>query len=637
MSSSFTRSGTREPRRLPAGWTLALAAAAAAGLWARVAGFGERGFAVDEYFFFLSAGSILEYGLPRLLDGGFYIQGLLPQYLVAASIAVFGKSEAAVRVPALLGGLALPVLTYRYVRSHGSREIAVAVAVAVLLSSWQIELSRFGRMYTLFACATLLLLTSLDGSLRRDGPRRYTPHFWAVVAVLCHREGALLAPLLFAPWLHAGREPGKDRRWLLVTLAVAAGIVAFAGFDFRRWGVLHPYPAGYERPTTGVLRLPEAPLWGADPMTALIVVAVCLALVLAWSRRWNWRQQQTLAALACVAAALHQLALAGLFGLALAARSAADASLARRLGWVSLCAAGWPIFAAATDRLTGLGGFRRMFFGWPQFYDSIWRPWSADLPWVGAAILAAAAASLWQAGDRWREALTAPAGVAAYAILCFGLLRYFYESTRYHYFLYPVLLATVAFALAKPLGRRGGAVAFLAFFVISGDFDPRHVALAGTDEAALRMGRFEGRANLWYPRSDYRAIGSELTALVQRAPAAKVVIGTAEPVGGYFDGDYVRYLDRAEYPFWEQSRRAGTVELWSGRPLLSTAEQLRAWSAPHRDLLLVRRVPGDLDELDPRRIWGERLVSAKRAAVSRDGGADIVRVRLRSVSGPPRQ
>lgn len=617
---------------------VALAVAAAAGLWARTAGFGERGFAVDEYFFFLSANSILEHGLPRLLDGGFYIQGLLPQYLVAASIAIFGETEAAVRLPALLGGLALPVLTYRYVRTHASREIALAVAVAVLLSSWQIEFSRFGRMYTLFGCATLLFLTSLDRSLSLDGLRRYSAHFWAVVAVLCHREGALLAPLLFVPSLQRGLDAGKDRRWLLVTAMVVAGVVAFAGFDFRRWGVPQPYPNGYEPPRTGLLRLPSAPLWGADPGTALIVVAGGLFCVPAWARWRSWPGSRTLAALACVAAGLHQLALAGLFLLGFAARSAGRARLlSRRLGWAGLGAAAvWPVFAWVTDRLAGLGDVRRTFFGWPRFYEAIWLPWSADLPWLGAAILAATATTWFrQAGD-WRPLLTSPAGVAAYGLVCFGLLRYFYESTRYHYFLYPVLLATVALALSSWLGRRRGATAFLALFAAAGDFDPRHIALAGTDDVALRTGRFEGRASLWYPRSDYRAIAAELTALTALAPAAEVVIGTAEPVGRYFRGDYVRYLDRREYPFWEQSRRAGTVELWSGRPLLSTPEQLRAWSAPHEELLLVRRVPGDLDELDPRQIWSQRLASIERVAVTRDGGADILRVRLRVDPKPPR-
>ena len=68
--------------------------------------------------------------------------------------------------------------------------------------------------------------------------------------------------------------------------------------------------------------------------------------------------------------------------------------------------------------------------------------------------------------------------------------------------------------------------------------------------------------------------------------------------------------------------------MWTGRPLLSTAEELRGLSEGKREILLARRVPGDVSELDPHSIWRDRLLAAKEEFRSVDGGVDIVRVTL---------
>jgi hypothetical protein len=226
----------------------------------------------------------------------------------------------------------------------------------------------------------------------------------------------------------------------------------------------------------------------------------------------------------------------------------------------------------------------------------------------------------------WLEIVASPAGIAAYGILSFGLLRYFYESVRYQYFLYPLFLTVMATASARLLGKTRGACVFLVLFALCGDFSPGHIARVGGDEIGFRMGRFRDRREIWYPRSDYRSAAAALAQFARRA--TPVVIGTCEPVAYYFKGDFVRYLDRSEFPFWEQSRDKGARELWTQRPLLSTAEELRRWSAGYREILLVRRLPGDANELDPQRVWPERLIAVTEEFRSMDGGVDIVRVAL---------
>ena len=646
MSLSFTPpSGTKPSIRLAGSWRFFLAAAACAGVWARLSGFGERQLTVDETFSLRAAQAILEHGLPRLLDGGLYVQGLIPHYLAASSIAVFGSNDWAFRLPALLAGLALPALAYRYARQHGSAAFAACLAAAMLLSSWQIELSRFGRMYALFGCATLLFLSKLD-RLDTDGGWRalYGPLGWAWATVLCHLEGALLAPLLLTPLLERSRFSNSSQRlqYGLVTGANVAAIAAFALFDFRRWGVPTPFPMGYAPPETNTLRMPESVLWGPglDAPSGFVLTACGLGLALLWAtarvKRGCLDEQGAIAVVGFAGALMHQLALAGVFAATLFARSRtgrARQRLAARLGWITAAAAVWPMAAVLAglvpEGALGLGAWRRLLFAWPDFYASSIRPWAASYPMLGAAIVVAVA-YLWVRNGKvgWRAMLAGPGGVAAYGIVCLGAVRYFYESIRYHYFLYPVLVTALGVALIQALGARRGPVAFIAVFLLSGDFDYRHIACTASPAVEFRLGPYERRADAWYARSDYLGAADALEKL-GRATGSRVVIGTAEAVSHHFAGEHVRYLDRAEYPFWEQSRQRGTVEMWTGRRLLSSAEEVRRWSQGRTEVLLVRRRPGDLQELDPRTIWAERLVATHEEFLSLDGGVDIVRVELR--------
>jgi 4-amino-4-deoxy-L-arabinose transferase-like glycosyltransferase len=80
-------------------------AALVGGIYGRLAGFGDRQLAEDEYYFAEAVDSIRKQGVPRFEGGGYYVQGLLPQYLTAASVAIFGETNTALRLPALLFGL----------------------------------------------------------------------------------------------------------------------------------------------------------------------------------------------------------------------------------------------------------------------------------------------------------------------------------------------------------------------------------------------------------------------------------------------------------------------------------------------------------------------------------------------------
>jgi len=118
-------------------------------------------------------------------------------------------------------------------------------------------------MYTALQCATLAFLFRFDLSIiGPDWKHRYRTHIWAVIATLCHLQGAILAPLLFWPsfdWRN--RDRFRDRQAMIQYTSVTAAVVALVGsiaaFDFRRWGVVDPFPPGYAVPQVRILRSPE--------------------------------------------------------------------------------------------------------------------------------------------------------------------------------------------------------------------------------------------------------------------------------------------------------------------------------------------------------------------------------------------
>src|SRR5919106_5073841 len=148
----------------PTGVLLAalLLAAGALGLYARLDGFGARQLGIDEYYTAKSVEFILESGLPAYEGGGYYFRGPIVQYLMAASAWLFGETEFAYRLPALIFNLLSIPLAYIYVRRHAGVAVAAAVALALLVSSWHVEFARFARMYAPFQFMTLLFLLTVD-------------------------------------------------------------------------------------------------------------------------------------------------------------------------------------------------------------------------------------------------------------------------------------------------------------------------------------------------------------------------------------------------------------------------------------------------------------------------------------------
>ena len=129
---------------------------------------------------------------------------LLHTFLAKVSVGVFGSAEWAIRLPALLAGIALVPATFALARAYFGRAAALLAAALVASSSTMVEYSTNARGYTLVALATVLVFLAAARARETDSIGA-----WAAIAV----GGALglyAVPIMVYPL-------GGALVWLLVS------------------------------------------------------------------------------------------------------------------------------------------------------------------------------------------------------------------------------------------------------------------------------------------------------------------------------------------------------------------------------------------------------------------------------------
>jgi hypothetical protein len=251
-----------------------------------------------------------------------------------------------------------------------------------------------------------------------------------------------------------------------------------------------------------------------------------------------------------------------------------------------------------------------------------------------------------------------------YLLVGFSVFHAPQMSTRYFYFVYPVLLTLVAMAVSDGAGlvlsrldrERWPRTAlsillFMVFFAASEDFQPRHIIGVSGREANFRLGEFERYEPVWYWRYDYASPGrfaSEATGSNDDEP--RLIVVDQPPVSYYVERAHAIYIPRETQKFRGVSRVRGTVHLWSNQRLLSTFDEVREYTHSAQDVWLVRFRDPRRDPTGPRRrflseywappfpegeIWGDRLVTADRKFIGEDGRIEVVSIRLHPPESRP--
>lgn len=591
----------------------ALGSLVVAGVWLRVVGLGHRQLAVDEYYWVSSIRHILQGGWPAFPDGGWYVRGVLAQYITAASVLIFGDALWVYRLPSVLFSVAIVVLSVVYARGYVSRASAVAVGVVLLFSTWQIEFAHFARMYVPFAAAGLAWLLLLRRRMSRTAGLG-VPVLGGLLLGF-HGLGLLLLPWAALPLLD--RRRFRDRRawasYAMLTALVWAGAVLFLRWNARTAGVVDPLPSGFVPASAPLIRWPSLPLVAESwvPLAWLSVLMATAAVGLLLRRRGAPTPAAAWLAVLAGASLAHLLlpVLAALVVLTVRFRLRSRwrewpgtgvvliGSALAFLTWTGVVLLN-PDWVGTVEAGSVAGAVRRLVAGWPDLYVPIVRPWSRTAPLLGVLLGAGVLGhGLLSLREPWPNVLLAPGVMVSLVIAAIGVLPSSYTSTRYVFFLAPVAFTAVAVVVERGVTRAfrdrsarrwAPATAILILFAVTEDQNLGYYGSVDSAAVRFRLPPFDRYGDLWYQRRDYRSPAVYVDTAA--APGARVIAAGVPVVSWYLDREHAVYLDRADRRFVDVARERGTRELWSGRRLLSTPAEVRTWLNGAAEAWVIRPV-----------------------------------------------
>jgi hypothetical protein len=172
----------------------------------------------------------------------------------------------------------------------------------------------------------------------------------------------------------------------------------------------------------------------------------------------------------------------------------------------------------------------------------------------------------------------------------------------------------------------------IVLFVASEDFNLGQLLHVNSSDVTFRTGEFERFNHHWFWRRDHRSIARFLNEHRGDVDAAVVSIN-ARSLPYYLDPQvhFAYYCSREGKDRWKYpliARVKGTVERWTGRPLLGTEKELRDYTDGVTSLYLVRSLAPDEHDFDLNRAWAGRLASSERVHLSIDGRTEVLKLSL---------
>jgi hypothetical protein len=612
------------------------AASVLLGLWGRFNGLGTLPLSADEYYIARSVENILRTGLPQWDCGGFYMRGLLFQYVLAPLQMAGMSAELSARfVAAVASVIALPAVYLLGRRVHGPTVGLLAVSV-LALSAWEVDIARFGRMYAPFqAVFAWYLVYFLRHTVDADSRALRPMLILSVIGVLTWEGGLLMAfANLLPPFIRSpqGAFVARDFRYLALCATFAAVATLFTMTEmnsgFRHMGT-DPFPPGFDKAEflanlddNGAADVPIRSGGHAGPdMRSPLAVTIGIALLAlaAASLRWIWSLRRRWPAAVGLAVALAA-ALAHQFSLV--AFTLVILLLARMLGWRDLFARNaWPFAAAIAACVVGWTIIGLLSPGWSASLTTPWRESSAMLslayeflrlpdfvrivalpfaraaPLLGAVLLAAIAIAVLRDIRRNSAAITSEQVLLLVLVGMLGAASFGHPprlETRYVFFLFPgavVIAVALAVRALESFAREPLVAAFVstslvaAGFALTGDFQPRR--LIHIDDGLTRVARDSARrdkSNVMH-RSDPRSAAQWLAEHVTGAES--LVINGYPTVDFYYKDFDFTYIGLDNQRYWAYSCQRGTKERWGNLPLLSDSAGLDAQIARSDNAFIV--------------------------------------------------
>jgi Dolichyl-phosphate-mannose-protein mannosyltransferase len=556
-----------------------------------------------------STQNLLRHGWPVFDCGGFYTRGLILQYLAALFAQLGIPLNVAPRLISAVSSLfALPAVFVLGRRMH-SRTFGLVAVVVLALSVWETEIGRFGRMYAPFQAVFLwYLVFFLRRAVDRDPRADYPMIILTVVGTLLWEGGVFLAFANFLPiFLQKRSAKLLPRDWAALAGFAVICVAAywFVTTDFRVLGGAAPLPLDYDSSVTVTTATPpnEPPsLWIVLSVHRVWLVLFLLPLALsAWAARIAWLRRETVLSAAALTAALaaavaHQFLAAGaVLTLASVFRFASWAQLtsgAARIVYsaIGICALFWLSFVSAvwvhpTDGPLWKAALSFVYplVSLPDLLNQVIRPWASAVPALSVGLLLLVGAAVGHLMRQDEPGISNERAVTA-VFVCMLLAACASDTprheTRYVFFLYPIALLIALMTvdrLVRMSTRHARAsvlmtpIVGLGLFMLSEDFNPRHLLTIDQPATIFRHGMTAAQESHLVTRDDTPALAQWLR---HHAASGDVVVSAYQSLEYYYPKTEFFYVERSDYNFESYACRYGTVDRWSNRPLLQSAQAL---------------------------------------------------------------
>lgn len=585
-------------------WKCLLFVVVALGIFARLSALGSAPLIDDEYYFARSIDNLIQFGFPAYETGGYYTRGLIQQYLTAPLIMMGMERELALRLfPAIAGILALPAV---YMLGHrmGGIKVAVIATALISLSLWEIEFSRFIRMYSPFQTVFLWYLVFFTSAIVDKNPRSFAM-MWLVslLGIFVYAASTFLLLFNFVPLL-------MNQAFRVKALLIPLGILVFSQLvKLPQDGDLPKHPADLAAsvpahangvvPSLPKILLTEMisqPIW----LIGFVLLAAFAARVIySFVRSENEFLMSKIMFLVALVSALL-----GVFGAAVACLAAGlilETSYSKRATdtcidilkrvapFAICCGVFWLAFCLVetewrSELNGGLDASRlgnvfvqtaAVLFNYPESLTRFVKPLFDATPITSLIYFALA-------GVAFIAYLTASeirnrhfALVCLVFIGCVTLVSIagaFFKTTRYIYFLYPVLVLLAACGIAAltrrlPFATAAAFTALAAVVFIAEDFNLKHIFNIDDPKYMYRTVYSEGQGSQLLPRRDLKA---PILYVNERMDRSNELVITDVTIADYYlekQLDYM-YLSKELKKFWERAVNHGTVDRWSTAPLL---------------------------------------------------------------------
>lgn len=577
------------------------------GLYARFKGLGLWPFANDEYHTAQSIANILKLGYPGFECGGYYMRGILFQYLNAMvlSISQFSPEFTMRSVNVLTSLIALPAI-YLIATKHGNRTIALLSLCLLLLSVWEIEIARYLRMYAPFQSIFIWYIYFLFEYMLQQKQKYFVAMLsLSTCALFVYEASVFLVLLNFFALLQWGSQRLKLNLFINgISLVLAVWLFKT---NFRFMGVANPLPSDITLPPDLGIPLPiEIPhiLLTAMPFGSLWFIGFCTLLLLASVSTFfivknhdiNWICR-LLIVIAILSLVVNQFFFAACLTIICILLNwcriqdlYSDKLLLFSLTGI-LFFVFWTAFGATTDSWyhffddTAQKPLKKLavvLTKYPDIYIKIFHQWFSAMPITTAIlIMSIMLGSILALLDGFKKNEFYLTSIALIFILTLwiAMLKQPYESARYSSFYYPLVLILFVKSLDIILQKfvssdkqKFAAICLgtFAFMIVSDDYSYKHLLNIDKAEYNFRDVYDLDRGGQLFYRMDFRSPAHYIN---KHADKKDTIISTVLGFHYYLDKLDYMFVDYRHSEFTALSSCNGKKELWTNANLLYKEEK----------------------------------------------------------------